>query len=132
MEATLTPKQERFAQLVAQGKTQAEAYRGAFEVGASTKPETTYKRACELMAKGNISGRVAELRAELSEKGLWTRERSVQALVEAYQLAEEARNGHAMVAAVRELNAMHGFNAPQKHQHTGTLPATINVVFVEP
>lgn len=50
----LTPKQELFAQEVASGKTQADAYRAAFNVGPTTKPETTYKRACELMADGNI------------------------------------------------------------------------------
>ena len=36
----LTPKQERFAQEVASGKSQADAYRAAFDVNVGTKPET--------------------------------------------------------------------------------------------
>lgn len=107
---SLTPKQEKFAQCVADGMTQADAYRAAFNVGVNTKAETTIKRAGELMRDGAISGRVFELREKLTQKALWTREKSVEALLEAYQEG----NGSVKVAAVKELNAMHGFNAPQK------------------
>jgi len=113
----LTPKQEKFAQCVADGMSQAEAYRAAFNVGANTKPETTIKRANELMRKGDVSGRVAELREKLTQKALWTREMSVAALLEAYQEG----NASSKVAAVKELNAMHGFNAPQKLDISGEL-----------
>ena len=47
---SLTPKQERFAQLVAEGKTQADAYRGAFNTKPTTKPETIIANASRLMA----------------------------------------------------------------------------------
>lgn len=57
----LTPKQEAFAQAVATGKTQADAYRAAFSA-SKMKPETIHKRASELMANGEVTGRVAELR----------------------------------------------------------------------
>lgn len=107
---SLTPKQEKFAQCIADGMAQSEAYRAAFNVKPGTKPETTVKRASELMQNGDIKGRVAELREKLTQKALWTREMSVQALLEAYQEG----NGAVKVSAVKELNAMHGFNAPQK------------------
>lgn len=57
----LTHKQEKFAQLVASGKSQADAYRGAYNSENSTN-DTIYVKASELMADGNISGRVKELR----------------------------------------------------------------------
>lgn len=106
----LTPKQERFAQCVADGMSQADAYRAAFNVSPDSKIQTAIKRASELMLNGDIAGRVAELREKLTEKALWTREMSVQALLTAYQEG----NGSVKVAAVKELNAMHGFNAPKK------------------
>ena len=106
---SLTPKQEKFAHCIADGMSQADAYRTAFDAG-KMKAETIHKRASELMADGAVTGRVQELRGRLATKALWTREMSVKALVRAYQEG----NGSVKVAAVKELNAMHGFNAPQK------------------
>lgn len=124
----LTPKQEKFAQCVADGMSQADAYRVAFNVKQTTKPETTQANASRLMANGTISARVAELRERLTQKALWTREMSVAALLEAYQEG----NASAKVAAVKELNAMHGFNAAQKVDLTnsdGSLkPSIIQIV----
>ena len=65
---TLTSKQERFAQEIASGKTQADAYRAAFDVHANTKSETIHKRASELMKNGAITGRVEELRKPIIEE----------------------------------------------------------------
>ena len=114
----LTPKQEKFAQCVADGMTQADAYRTAFDVSPTTKQETVYKRASELMADGNISGRVSELRQQLSEKALWTRQNSVETLISVLSNPESQKD---VIAAVKELNAMHGYNAPQKLEVGGTL-----------
>ncbi len=63
----LTPKQERFAQLVAEGKTQADAYRGAFNTKPTTKPETIQNSAYKLMTDPVISARVDELRKPIIE-----------------------------------------------------------------
>ena len=109
----MTPKQEHFAQCIADGMTQADAYRAAY--GADKmKTETIHKRASELMSDGEVKGRVQELKSKLSAKALWSREMSVKALVKAYQLAEKGQNPQAMTGAIKEINAMHGFNAPQK------------------
>lgn len=107
---SLTPKQENFAQAIADGMTQADAYRTAFDVKPTTKPETIHKRSSELMSNGEVSGRVAELRGKLTEKALWTREMSVKALVAAYKEGKPSDK----ISAVKELNAMHGYNSPQK------------------
>ena len=114
----LTPKQEKFAQCVADGMTQANAYRTAFDVRPTTKPESVIRSASELMSDPNISSRVAELRQQLSEKALWTRQDSVQALISVLSNPESQKD---VIAAVKELNAMHGYNAPQKMEIGGTL-----------
>lgn len=116
---SLTPKQEKFAQEVASGKSQADAYRAAFDCSKSSQT-TIIKRASELMAKGDISGRVEKLKAELSAKALWTREESVNVLA---QIAKAAEKDADRVRAVSELNKMHGFEAPQKVEHSGTVTA---------
>lgn len=114
----LTPKQEKFAQEVASGKSQADAYRAAFNC-AESKPETVIKRASELMAKGDVSGRVEQLKAEVSAKGLWEREDSVRILAEIARDPEASRKDK--TGAIKVLNDMHGFNAPKKIEHSGAI-----------
>ena len=104
----LTPKQEKFAQFVADGMSQADAYRKAFNVNPNTKPETTQANASRLMANSMVSARVDELRKQLSDISVWSRADSVEIL------AGIARNTTATnmerISSVKELNAMHGFN----------------------
>lgn len=114
---SLTSKQEKFAQEVASGKSQADAYRAAFDC-AKSKPETIRRKASELMAHGNISATVEKLKAQLAEKGLWTREESVNVLA---QIAKAAEKDADRVRAVAELNKMHGFEAPQKVELSGSV-----------
>jgi hypothetical protein len=117
----LTPKQERFAQEVASGKTQADAYRAAFDVKPTTKPETTYKRACELMADRNISGRVAELREAAAERIVWTMADSLDVLSTIAKGLDSDAKPSDKVNAVKAINAMIGLDAPSKLDVTGKL-----------
>lgn len=94
----LTPKQEKFAQEVASGKSQAEAYRIAFNA-AKMKPETIWSRASELMADGKVSARVAELRAPIVEKVGLTLEAHLERLAELSAKAETSRQYSAAIAA---------------------------------
>lgn len=120
----MTPKQERFCSEIASGKSQADAYRAAFDA-ENMKAATVHKRASELMSNGEITGRVDELRGELAKKALWTREMSVKALVRVY--AERDTPAAVKVSAVKELNAMHGYNAPTELSvTTRELPASID------
>ncbi len=125
----MSPKQEHFAQCIADGMTQADAYRTAFDA-ENMKPETIHKRASELMTNGEVAGRVAELKEKLVTKALWTREMSVKALVSAYKVAQGANNSSGMTGAVKELNAMHGFNEPSKLDITGGLNNVNRVEYV--
>lgn len=118
----LTPKQEMFAQRVADGLTLADAYRAAYNARRMT-PETIWKRASELMADGVVTGRVDELRAALAEKAMWTREDSVRILSGIAE--DDEKKDSDRVRAVTELNAMHGFAAPKELNVRGEIGAVL-------
>ena len=113
---SLTAKQEAFAQGLVNGLGQADAYRASYDAD-NMKDATVYNRAGDLMKNGEITARVAELKKAVENKQLWSREMSVKALITAYKEG----NGSVKVSAVKELNAMHGFNAPTKHEVQGEL-----------
>ena len=112
-EIKLTAKQEAFAQAIADGLGQADAYRIAYDA-KGMKDGTVYSKASIMMSEGKIRARVDELKAQVAEKQLWTREMSVKGLIQAYRIAQEAKTSTGMTAAVKELNIMHGFNEPTK------------------
>lgn len=112
----LTAKQEAFCQGIADGLGQADAYRAAYDA-EGMKDSSIYPKASELMKNGKVAARIAELKADVQEKQLWTREMSVKALVAAYREG----SGAVKVSAVKELNAMHGFNEPTKVNVNGQI-----------
>ena len=113
---SLTVKQEAFAQGIADGLTQADAYRAAYDADGMSDG-AIYVEASKLIDRPNVAQRVKELRDALSERVLWTREMSVKALVQTFR--ESA--GSVRVAAVKELNAMHGYNEPSKLHVEGNI-----------
>jgi phage terminase small subunit len=116
----LTAKQEAFAQAIADGLGQADAYRMAYDA-EGMKDSTVYSKASIMMNDGKIRARVDELKAMVVEKQLWTREMSVKGLIQAYRIAQDAKTSTGMTAAVKELNVMHGFNEPTKLSITGSM-----------
>ena len=112
----LTAKQEAFCQGIADGLGQADAYRAAYDA-EGMKDNTIYPLASKLMKNSKVAARIAELRETVQEKQLWSREMSVKALVQAYREG----SGSVKVAAVKELNAMHGYNEPSKVSINGSL-----------
>lgn len=121
----LTYKQEAFAQAVVSGLNQSDAYRSAYSVSATTKLETVNKRASELMANGEVAGRVRALKTELANKSLWTREQSVGVLSGVVNAGDAKHSDR--ISAVTVLNRMQGFDAPTKHEVAGSV--SINVHF---
>ena len=69
-----------------------------------------------MMADVKIRARVKELKEAIAEKVLWTRADSINALKDSID-----EKGAVRVSAVKELNAMHGYNAPKKVEHSGTI-----------
>lgn len=59
----LTPQQDKFAQLVSEGNSYADAYRGAYNA-EKMGINTIYVKSSELMSEGKISVRVRELQDE--------------------------------------------------------------------
>ena len=114
----MTPMQERFAQEVASGKSQSAAYRIAYPGSLQWKEATVWNKASALMRDKEVSARVDAIRDELRERGIWTREQSAKALIGVVDAPDKPSD---IVAAVKELNAMHGYNAPQKIENSGDM-----------
>lgn len=116
----LTAKQELFAQCIADGMGQTDAYRTAYDA-EGMKDVTLYPLASKVMSNHKVATRIAELKSMVVEKQLWTREMSVKGLIQAYRIAQDAKTSTGMTAAVKELNVMHGFNEPTKLSITGSM-----------
>ena len=122
----LTAKQEAFAQGIADGLGQADAYRMAYDSNTASD-SSIYVQASNLMKNSKVALRVAELKSQVADKQLWSREMSVKALVAAYREG----SGAVKVSAVKELNAMHGYNEPSKLSITGNLVTRIERVVTD-
>lgn len=95
---SLTPKKEAFAQAVASGMTQADAYRTAYNA-ENMKPETIASKASILMADGNVRARVDELRAPIAEKAQITLESHLDDLLRLRRMAEDNNDIKAAISA---------------------------------
>ena len=122
----LTAKQEAFCQGIADGLGQADSYRAAYDA-EDMKENSVYVNASKLMKNAKVTQRISELRSEVQEKQLWSREMSVKALVQAYREG----SGAVKVSAVKELNAMHGYNEPSKLNISGNMVTRIQRVVTD-
>jgi len=95
----LTPKQERFAQEVAAGKSQSDAYRAAFNVRPTSKANSVHVSASQMMAHPKVALRLAELRAPAVEKAHITLDSHLQRLGDLSTKAEEAGQFAASISA---------------------------------
>lgn len=117
----LTAKQEAFAQNVARGMTQADAYRNAYNA-ENMKPGTVQVKASELMANGKVAVRVGELKAELAAKKLWTREKSTRHWLSVIEDDTGEYKGSDKVNAGKQLDRTHGFEQLNLDHTTGGEP----------
>lgn len=109
----LTSKQESFCQAIAASKSQSDAYRLAYTVRAGTSAGTIAASASRLMGDPKIAARIGEIRNIMAEAIGWTRDDSAKALIGIVQATDPSPS--AKIAAVRELNSMFGFSAPERH-----------------
>lgn len=112
----LTVEQELFCSLRCKGRNQSDAYRDAVPQSAKWKPETIWRRAHEWGVMRKVVARIDAIHEELKAKGVWTREQSALALIGVIERPEKNAD---IIAAVKELNVMHGFNAPVQVVHSG-------------
>ena len=87
----LTPQQEKFAQAIASGKSQADAYRAAYKVRPSTKAESIHEKASATAAMVKVQSRVRALQAQGAE---------IAGLDAAKIAAEIARVAHSDIAGI--------------------------------
>ena len=103
MTEKLTPVEERFANEVALGKSQAAAYRIANPRSTKWKDGSVYVKASLMMGKDKVKKRIAEIQQMLLIRSIWSREQSVMALKEVIDAPDRKSD---VVAAVRDLNVM--------------------------
>ena len=94
----LTPKREAFAQAVASSKTQADAYRSAFNA-TKMKADSIQQCASRLMGDIKVAARVAEIRKPVVEAVQITLEAHLRRLADLSGKAEEEGKYAAAVAA---------------------------------
>lgn len=84
----LTEKQERFAQCLAEGMNNAEAYRAAYDA-EGMQPGTLYNEACKLAVHPKVSRRVAEILGEKRQRNsMFTEKQSDRVWRNVWRLAE--------------------------------------------
>jgi hypothetical protein len=109
----LTPKQEKFARLVASGMKQVDAYRDAYDTQTTNK-NTQRVKALHETRKDNVAAMIADLKARAEQGVVWTREMAMTALLDTYQLARDQNHAQGATGALKELNAMYGYNEATK------------------
>ncbi len=103
----LTAKQERFVAFLAQGYTQAAAYRAAYDAGAM-KDATVHQEACRLARDPNVAARLRELLEDARIEDLDNAQRAFLDLLEDIASARSAENWTALAALQRMRLQYHG------------------------
>lgn len=96
---SLTPQQEKFAQSVASGMNQSDAYREAYDVGVNTKGATCNNEGYKLMQNPEISARVDELRKPIVKAAQLTLEAHLNDLKGLRNMATKAEQYSAAISA---------------------------------
>jgi phage terminase small subunit len=122
----MTPKQEAFAQAVASGMNQSDAYRQAYN--AKGKASGINVSASKLMADPKIAQRVEEIRAKGAERAAMTLESHLQKLADLRDAAQSARQFSAAIAAEIARGKAAGVHVEKSEQTvtTRTLPASVD------
>lgn len=103
----LTLKQERFVMAWHETGNKSEAYRQAYDC-ESMSEATINNKAYELSLNGDIRARLEALQQEGAERHQVTIAEVTKMHRDAYQVAKEALNPHAMTAAANNLAKLHG------------------------
>ena len=108
MPAALTPKQEAFARAYVETGNASEAYRQAYEVAETTKPESVWSNASQVLADTKVAQRVMELQEAARERTLVTIEALTKELDEDRELARQEKQPSAAISAVMGKAKLHG------------------------
>lgn len=122
----LTFKQEQFCLAYLESGNASEAYRRAYDA-QNMKPETVNKRASELLGKGEIAGRVAELREPVVRAAKMSLETHLEALRALRDKAADAGQYGAAIAAETNRGKAAGLYT-EKHELTGANGGPVQTV----
>lgn len=111
----LSKQQEHFCQEYVKDSNATRSYKTAYNVAEKTKEATVWSNASRLLSDSKVTARLDELKKSLANRNLWTREHSVNILAK-IAFASNTRPAE-KTQAVKELNLMHGYNAPTKLDH---------------
>ncbi len=125
----LTPKEERFAQLVAGGATYSDAYRGAYDAENMSDPAINTE-ASRLANNPKISPRIKALKEAAAEAAtiaaLWSREKSIKTKLHALKIGIDKGDWRAIIQASESLDKLCGLEPARKVDITssdGTMTA---------
>jgi tmRNA-binding protein len=104
--------------------TLGDAFIKAFPHAKAWKRKTVQERASVLAKRDKIQTRINELKQELVKRTLWTRESSVKVLA---RIALKGERDSDKISSIKELNAMHGFNAPIEHNVKADLSHAVDL-----
>jgi hypothetical protein len=116
----LTAKQDKFARLVAEGRTQADAYREAYNA-SNMKPETIQNNAYKLTLDNEISTRIEEYKKEFTKNldiaSQITVERLLKTSQKILKLALEQSDFTNSLKALDFQTKIKGLYAPTKNEN---------------
>jgi len=120
-------RHERFAQELAKGKTQEQAY-----IDAGYEPDNARSQASRLMStNANISARVAEIQGKAAKKVELTLADIIEELQEARELSRVNGQGAAMVSASKAKAELLGLGAAKKIELGGADGGPLQVQMIE-
>jgi len=123
----LTAKQNRFAELVALGKTQSDAYREAYPNSKNYKDKTVWVKASALMKNGKVKARLKTLQKKTEKKYEVTRDSLVKEIFKAQRMGVIKKNGTAFLKAI-ELKAKITGNMIERKEVDQKIQIKINYV----
>ena len=101
----LTDKQEKFAQNLVQGMSQADAYRSAYNT-KNMSDKTIHEAASRLVADSKVSARLFELRNAIAQESIMSARKRLEWLTE--RINDEDVDINAKLKAIDIMNKMQG------------------------
>ena len=121
----MTTRQEMFAELVASGMTQREAYRKVYPNSRKWKDSSVDSQASILAKTQKVSQRLRAARKEAAETARLSRDAKLEMIEEDLARAVKDHDRYGMIALIKLHNEMTGDNAPEKKVVTLDLLSTI-------
>lgn len=126
-DAPLKPRQVRYAQLLAEGRYQNDAFREAFPYAVKWKETSVKPKASQLAADPRVKALVAQLQAEGAKAAVYTLADHLARMRELSRKAEEAKEWNAAIAAEKQAGLAAGFYITKSPLEPPLTPASVDV-----